>query len=228
VPHNKRDLSRYLKTSYIINWKNPCILSDVSKIIKDIPDNDDVQKAIKLFYYVRDNFRYKVTLDFTSPNILKATTTLKQGYGHCVKKAILLTAFGRAAGVPTRLHFVDLKNHLLRPEWIEKLGEKIIYHGFVEFYLNEKWVKASPAYDKELCIRHNYYITEFNGKDDALFKSTDISGNQFMDYIKDHGTFAKVPYIRMVTTWFKYYTPYILKYRRKNRKTKKIQNSKEN
>ncbi len=225
---NKRDFSRYLKTSYIINWKNPSILNELSKVIKDIPENDDVQKAIQLFYYVRDNFRYKVKLDFTSPNILKATTTLKQGYGHCVKKAILLTAFGRAAGIPTRLHFVDLKNHLLRPEWIEKLGEKIIYHGFVEFFLNGKWVKASPAYDKELCIRHNYYITEFNGKDDALFTSTDLSGNKFMDYIKDRGTFVKVPYIRMVSIWFKYYAPIILKYKRKNRKAQKNQNSKEN
>ncbi len=212
----------------MINWKNPSILNELSKIIEDIPENDDVQKAIKLFYYVRDNFKYKVTLDFTTPNILKASTTLKQGYGHCVRKAILLTAFGRAAGIPTRLHFVDLKNHLLRPEWIEKLGEKIIYHGFVEFYLNGKWVKASPAYDKDLCIRYNYYITEFNGKDDALFKSTDISGNNFMDYIKDRGTFAKVPYIRIVSTWFKYYTTYILKYIKKNSKTQKTQNSKKN
>ena len=218
----------------MINWKNSIILNEVSKIIKDIPQNDEIRKAINLFYYVRDNFKYKVTLDFTTPNILKASTTLKQGYGHCVRKAILLTAFGRAARIPTRLHFVDLKNHLLRPEWIEKLGEAIIYHGYVEFYLNGKWVKASPAYDKELCIRHNYYITEFNGKDDALFKSTDLLGNQFMDYIKDHGNFAKVPYIRMVTTWFKYYAPHILKFKRKNRKnrrnrkTQKTQNSNEN
>jgi len=133
---NKRDLSRYLKTSYMINWKDPSILNELSKILKNIPENsDDVQKAIKLYYYVRDKFKYKVTLNLSSPNSLKATTTLKQGYGHCVRKAILLTAFGRAAGIPTRLHFVDLKNHLLRPEWIEKLGEKIIYHGYVEFYL---------------------------------------------------------------------------------------------
>ena len=220
MQQNKQDLTRYLKTSYIINWKNPSILGELSKILKDIPENsDDVQKAIKLFYYVRDNFRYKVTFDFTSPNHLKATTTLKQGYGHCVRKSILLTAFGRAAGIPTRLHFVDLKNHLLRPEWIDKFGEKILWHGYVEFFLDEKWVKASPAYDKELCIKHNYYITEFNGKDDALFKSSDLSGNKFMDYIKDHGTFAKVPYIRMLSNWFVYYAPYILRYKRKNQKT---------
>ncbi len=226
--YDKRDLSRYLKTSYMINWKTPNILSELNKIIENIPENDEIQKAVKLFYYVRDNIKYKVTLNFSSPNSLKASTTLKQGYGHCVRKAILLTAFGRAAGIPTRLHFVDLKNHLLRPEWIEKLGEEIIYHGFVEFYLNGKWVKASPAYDKELCIRHNYYITEFNGKDDALFNPLDLSGNKFMDYIKDRGTFSKVPYIPIVFTWFKYYAPYILKYRKKNRKTQKTQNSKKN
>jgi len=86
---NKRDFSRYLKTSYIINWKNPSILNELSKILKNIPENsDDVQKAIKLFYHVRDKFRYKVTLNLSSPNSLKATTTLKQGYGHCVRKAI--------------------------------------------------------------------------------------------------------------------------------------------
>ncbi|MHA1561784.1 MAG: hypothetical protein ACTSPA_06620 [Promethearchaeota archaeon] len=101
-------------------------------------------------------------------------------------------------------------------------------YGYVEFYLNGKWVKASPAYDKDLCIRHNYYITEFNGKDDALFKASDISGNRFMDYIKDHGTFAKVPYVRMIFKWFRYYSPYILKYKRKKQKTLKTQNSKEN
>ena len=219
----KRDLSRYLRTSYTINWKNPSILNELSKVIKDMPENDDVQKAINLFYYVRDNFKYKVTLDFSTPNYLKAYTTLKQGYGHCVRKAILLTAFARATGIPTRLHFVDLKNHLLRPEWIDRFGEELLWHGYVEFYLNGKWVKANPAYDKELCIKHNYHIIEFNGKDNALFTSSDLSGNSFMDYIKDHGTFAKVPYVRMISSWIIYYMPYILKYKRKTRKT---QNSK--
>lgn len=209
----------------MINWKNPIILSELSKIIKDIPENNDVQKAIKIFYYVRDTFRYKVTFDFATPHILRATTTFKQGYGHCVRKAILLAAFGRAAGIPTKLHFVDLKNHLLRPEWIDKFGEQLLWHGYVEFFLNDKWVKANPAYDKELCIRHNYYIIEFNGKDDALFTPLDLSGNKFMDYVKDHGTFAKVPYIPMVFDWFKYYAPYIYKLRKRKRKKRKKQKS---
>ena len=223
MQHNKRDQLRYLKTSYIINWKNPNILNELSRIVEDIPENDHVQKAIKLFYFVRDNIKYRVTLDFATPNYLKANTTLRNGYGHCVCKAILLTSLARAAKIPTKLHFVDLKNNLLSQDWIDKFGEELLWHGYVEFYLNERWVKANPAYDKELCIKHNYHITEFNGKDDALFDPLDLSGNKFMEYTKDHGTYAKVPYFRMVCTWLKHYALKILKYKKKKRKT---QNSK--
>ena len=214
----KRDLSRYLQTSYIINWKNPSVLNELTKIIKDIPENDDVQKAIKLFYYVRDNIKYRVTTDVSTPNFLKASTTLARRDGHCVCKAILLTAFARSAGIPTKLHFVDLKNHQLTREWIDKFGEEILWHGYVEFFLDGKWVKANPAYDKELCIKHNYQITEFNGKDDALFAQQDLLGNKFIEYVKDHGTYARVPYIPMFSTWFSYYAFHILKYRRKEQK----------
>ena len=101
-----------LASTHIINWKTPSVTQKVQELLQNIPD-DPVQKAIRLFYWARDEIAYRVTVDFNTNTFLQASSTLQRGFGHCVAKSILLAAFCRAANIPSRLHFVDLKNYLL-------------------------------------------------------------------------------------------------------------------
>ena len=42
---------------------------------------------------------------------------------------------------------------------------------------------------------------EFDGKQDAKLKPKDEKGYLFVEYIKDLGTFKKVPYYRIALSW---------------------------
>ena len=55
------------------------------------------------------------------PAHYRASYVLEAGRAYCVPKAVLLAAVQRAAGVPTRLGFADVRSHVqsdtLRAPW---------------------------------------------------------------------------------------------------------------
>jgi transglutaminase-like putative cysteine protease len=195
---------KYLKPTYFMDFTDHTITEKAKELVKDISDKNDVEKGIKQFYFVRDEIKYIVNNDndYYSRKNLKATATLKRGYGFCIQKAVLLAALARAVGIPSRLHFNDIVNHMTPQKYIDYIGnENFLYHGYTELFLGGKWVEANVAFDKELCARKNWPIVEFDGVKPGLFAHHDKSGKPFIDYIKDHGTFADVPYPRILLTW---------------------------
>ena len=119
---------------------------------------------------------------------------------HC--KASLLCALGRACNIPSRVGFADVKNHLATRQLLDFLGSDLfVYHGYVEFFLGNKWVKATPAFNRELCERHHVAPLEFNGLDDSLFQPYNLEQELFMEYVADHGTYADIPVDLIVAAW---------------------------
>jgi transglutaminase-like putative cysteine protease len=109
---------------------------------------------------------------------------------------------GRACGIPSRVGFADVRNHLATKQLLEYLGSDIFsYHGFMEFYLEGKWVKATPAFNKELCHRAKVSPLEFNGREDSIFHPFNEEKKLFMEYVDDHGTFADIPVDQIVDAW---------------------------
>lgn len=167
---------------------------------------DQKEQAIKLYYAVRDEFRYDpYKIQFT-PNGLKASAVIKQGYGYCVSKAVLLAASGRAVGIPTRLGFADVKNHLSSEKLKQVMQSDVFsWHGYTEFYLNNKWVKATPAFNKLLCDKTGIKPLEFDGENDSIFHEFDQAGNKHMEYLKDHGPFDDLPFQKIAEAYKKQY-----------------------
>jgi transglutaminase-like putative cysteine protease len=167
---------------------------------------DQKEQAIKLYYAVRDEFRYDpYKIQFT-PNGLKASAVIKQGYGYCVSKAVLLAAAGRAVGIPTRLGFADVKNHLSSEKLKQVMQSDVFsWHGYTEFYLNNKWVKATPAFNKLLCDKTGIKPLEFDGENDSIFHEFDQAGNKHMEYLKDHGRFDDLPFQKIAEAYKKQY-----------------------
>jgi len=98
--------------------------------------------------------------------------------------------------------FADVRNHLATKQFIEFLGNDLfVYHAFVEFYLMEQWVRATPAFNVELCKKHHVAPLEFNGLKDSLFHSYDAKNNKFMEYLTYHGTFADIPVNAIMSSW---------------------------
>ncbi len=165
----------------------------------------DLEKAVSLYYAVRDDFRYDpYRLDLT-PHGMQPERVLENGYGWCVPKAALLSACCRAVGVPARLGFADVRNHLTTPKLREKMRTDVFaWHGFSEILLEGRWVKATPAFNRELCEKSGLTPLEFNGREDSIFHEFD-GGRQHMQYLRMHGSFDDIPLERMLAGYREVY-----------------------
>jgi transglutaminase-like putative cysteine protease len=167
---------------------------------------DPVERAVKLYLAVRDQILYDPYSPFYLPEHFRASYVLKRGKSFCVPKASLLCASGRACGIPSRIGLADVRNHLATKQLIDFIGSNLfVYHGFVEFYLEGRWVKATPAFNSSLCRRHHLPPLEFNGREDSLFQPYNMDNHRFMEYIKIHGIYADVPVDDIVAGWKKAY-----------------------
>ena len=192
--------STYLASTPIIDCRHDTIRRYADEVTGG--GGTPVEKAVKLFRAVRDDIWYDPYVPFHLPEHYRASAVLALGRGYCVGKASLLCALGRACRIPTRLGFATVKNHLATRQLIAFLGSDLfVYHGYVEFYLEERWVQATPAFNSELCRRHRVAPLEFNGRDHANFQPYNAEKRKFMEYVTYHGTFADIPVERIVDAW---------------------------
>jgi transglutaminase-like putative cysteine protease len=158
----------------------------------------DPEKARRLFASVRDRIRYDPYVFFTDEAAFTAGAVLASQRNWCVPKAILLTAGLRAAGIPARIGFADVRNHLSTEKLRAQMGTDLfVYHGYVALHLDGRWLKVSPAFNAELCARFGVPPLDFDGTSDALLHAYDGEGRRHMEYVADHGTFTGVPFERM-------------------------------
>jgi transglutaminase-like putative cysteine protease len=167
----------------------------------------DIEQSIRLFYAVRDGIRYDpYRIDLTIAG-MKASTTLEVEHGWCVSKAILLAACCRSLGIPARLGFADVRNHLSTERLRKRMQTDIFYwHGYTEMLLGGKWVKATPAFNIELCQKFDLLPLEFDGRSDSLYHPFDAIGNRHMEYVNSRGSYADLPLEDIILTFQKEYS----------------------
>lgn len=167
---------------------------------------DDFEKAGLLFSAVRDRIRYDPYSLDVDPSAYRASTVLHRGAAYCVPKAVLLTAAARAAGIPARLGFADVRNHLQSERLAAVMNTDVfMYHGYSTMWLGERWVKASPAFNAELCVRFGVPPLEFDGREDALLHAYTGDGRRHMEYLRDHGTRQDLPLDEILTAYAEHY-----------------------
>ncbi|MCC0003080.1 MAG: transglutaminase family protein [Methylobacteriaceae bacterium] len=154
----------------------------------------DRDKASALYKAVRDGVRYNPYVDMRNPESFRASSVLAAGNGYCVGKAALYAAACRVHGIPARVGFADVKNHLTTEKLRESMGTDVFtWHGFTEVYVDGEWRKATPTFNDTLCAKVGVAPLDFDGRNDALLHPFDGAGRQYMQYIHDHGTFHDVP-----------------------------------
>lgn len=168
--------------------------------------SQSAEQAVALYYAVRDGFRYDPYRIDLRPAAMRASALIERGYGFCVPKAILLAAAARALGIPSRLGFADVKNHLATERLRRAMGTDLfVFHGYSELWLGDRWVKATPAFNRELCERFNVDPLEFDGVRDSLFQQMDREGHRYMEYVRDRGQYADLPLGEMLAAFEEYY-----------------------
>ncbi|PWC31812.1 transglutaminase family protein [Azospirillum sp. TSO22-1] len=153
-----------------------------------------VEMARRLYAAVRDGIRYNPYVDYGSAATYRASAVLAAGDGYCVGKAALYAAAARSVGLPARLGFADVRNHLATRRLLEAVGTDVFaWHGYVEVLLNGRWVKVTPTFNASLCAKLGVEALDFDGVADALLQPADGGGRRFMEYLADHGLFHDVP-----------------------------------
>ena len=195
------NLEKYLTPTDIIDSDSDIVINYMKNII-GIENLSYTEKAIKLYLGVRDNIRYNPYLPFFRPDHYRASNVIKAGEGFCITKAALLCAVARAAGIPARIGFATVKNHLSTRQLVEYLGsDVVVYHGYTELWLGEKWIKATPAFNAELCALHKVPPLEFDGVHDSIFHEFNSDNARYMEYTDYHGEFSDIPVDIIVRAW---------------------------
>lgn len=156
--------------------------------------SDPITVAEHLFYAVRDGIRYDPYRVSRDPATYRASFILGQSSNWCVPKSVLLTACARARGIPARLGFADVLNHLTTDKLSESMGTDLFaWHGYAELWLGGNWVKLSTAFNIELCERFGVETLEFDPVHGALMHPFDTNGRRHMEYVRERGSFDDLP-----------------------------------
>lgn len=182
----------YLDSTYFLDFEDQRIQEIVAEFDSQLLSQKE--KAIGLYLKIRDGWRYDPYSISLKKDHYKASNIAGKSSGNCVDKSVLLVACLRALSIPAHIHLGKVKNHIAVERLIEKFGSnELTPHGMVNVQLNGKWLKMSPAFNKELCERFKVEPLDFDGENDSFLQQYNIEGSLFMEYTEDYGFFEDVP-----------------------------------
>ncbi|MCP5369040.1 MAG: transglutaminase domain-containing protein [Hyphomicrobiales bacterium] len=186
------DLQDYLKPGTYIDSDHPDVVAYAQQVAGD--GGTDVERAVRLYYAVRDDVLYDLYVAYGQDATYRASSVLAAGRGFCVGKASLLAAACRAVGIPARVGYADVRNHLCTPRLRKLMGTDLFtWHGYTDIFLDGRWAKATPAFNRTLCETFGVKTLEFDGRADSLLQEFDHAGNRHMEYKAQRGVYADVP-----------------------------------
>lgn len=167
------------------------------------------ERAVALFHAVRDGIRYDPYDVSYAPAAYRASVIARSASNWCVPKSVLLAAAARHLGIPARLGFADVRNHLTSERLSASMGTDLFaWHGYAELLLPDparggerRWFKLSTAFNVELCERFGVRVLEFDGSADALLHPVDVAGHRHMEYVRDRGSYDDLPLDEILTTF---------------------------
>ncbi len=190
---NGGDMSVFMRPTFTIESEHEAIIDCARSVTSDC--RTDSEKIRQLFYFVRDSIRYNIFMISVFEEDFKASRVLEWGKGYCVQKAVLLTALGRAAGIPSRLVFAQIRNHRV-PEHIVRITGTNIFprHGYNQFHIDGKWITAAATFDRNLCEKNGLPTVEFDGTADAVLPEKDLEGRPYIEYVEKFPASADLPF----------------------------------
>ncbi len=194
----------WLEPTWFIDSDSDAVVRFADEVAGDAMDS--VAVARSLFHAVRDGIRYDPYAVRPEPDAFRASTIAGTERNWCIPKSVLFVAAARHRGIPARLGFADVRNHLTSAKLSEAMGTDVFaWHGFAELLLNGRWVKLSTAFNIELCKKFGVKVLEFDAVNDALMHPFDEGGSRHMEYIKQRGSFDDLPLKQIFDTFVEVY-----------------------
>lgn len=199
---DRSELTPFLIETNTVQFNNP----EFATFLQNVKRYEDPRfQAIEVYQFIRDAFLYDPYHLDLRPEALNTLAIIKRKRAWCVEKSIVTVAALRYLGIPARFGFGIVKNHI----GVEKLlhylkREEIVFHGFVEVFLDNNWIKCTPAFDTRICKLSGVPVLEWDGINDSLFQP--YAGQQlFMEYVHFYGAFQDIPFDLMHQEMEKYY-----------------------
>jgi len=201
------DLDACLRPGHFVDSDAPAVRAFAERACAGA--RDPRERAVALYYAVRDGWRYDPYSAGADPDAYRASRVVETRAAFCIPKAILLAAAARASGIPARVGFADVRNHLASEKLRARMGgsDLFVFHGFTELWLGAGFVKATPAFDRGLCDRFGVKPLEFDGSADSLLHPFDVEGRRHMEYVRDRGSFLDFPFEAMRAAFREEYPP---------------------
>ena len=119
----------WLEPTWFLDIESPEVEAYTAAAVGE--STDATEMAIKLFYAVRDGLRYDPYGTDREPESYRASVICRAETAWCVPKSVLLTAAARNRGIPARLGFADVKNHLTSEKLRASMGTDVFaWHGY--------------------------------------------------------------------------------------------------
>ena len=190
------ELTRCLRATEFLDHESPQIREFATRSVQDSSAGDPVRQVVDLYYAVRDGLFYEVYGADLSRTGLSASSVLAAGQGFCLHKSVLFAAAVRAVGVPSRLVYADVRNHLASDRLKELIGGDVFFHSLTSVYLGGRWLRATPVFNELLCRLYGMPALDFDGVTDSQYHPYDSSQGTSaqMEFRKEHGEFDDLPY----------------------------------
>ncbi len=197
------NLAPYLQETSFLDLSNPILSTRTRELVAGI---DGVREQVKvIFFFVRDEIKYNPYVSFLHPEDYIASQTLQRGEGFCIQKASLFTAMMRILKIPTKLYFADIRNHLAPDKLKELMGDMFIYHSYCGVLIEGEWLKLAPTFNREMCEKIRVGTNDFDGFHNALLPLTNLDGELYVEYVKDRGEAADIPFAEIITAFKDFY-----------------------
>ena len=190
-------MAHYLVPRRFVDSADPAIVAFAQRAVAGVVSARE--RGVALYYAVRDEVGYDPYCVGSHEKYFRAGACLERGSGFCIPKAALLAACARAVGIPARVGYADVRNHLSTPRLSAMVGGDVYHwHSYTDMLLDGRWVKSTPAFDRALCERLGVHALDFDGVEDSLLQEYNRAGDRHMEYLAQRGTFADVPFARIV------------------------------
>lgn len=199
-----------LAETEFIDHGHPAVSEFVERALDGTDPRTSTETAVVLFNAVRDGIRYDPYRCSRDPDAYRASAVALAPTNWCVPKSVLLCAAARASGIPARLGFADVRNHLTSERLHAAMGTDVfMWHGYAELHLDGRWFKLSSAFNLDMCERFGVGVLSFDGTQDALMHPYDSAGRRHMEYLRSHGSFDDLPLDRILSDFDEFYPGFL-------------------
>ena len=195
----------HLEPTAFIDSHHPAVGAFASRAVGDA--DDPHERISRLFLAVRDGIRYDPYTATDDPDDYVASNVIGRTGAYCIPKSVVLVAGARSIGIPARLGFADVRNHLTSDRLRELMGgsDVFAYHGYAELNVDGHWRKATSAFNSSLCARFGVPPLEFDGTQDAMLHPFTGDGDRYMEYVRERGSFTDLPLDEIVEEFSRVY-----------------------